>query len=38
MLNSDKLKFEGRAAAKPENHRYSGKENRHHAHDGTAGS
>jgi hypothetical protein len=39
MLKSDKLKLERGAAAETENqNRYNGKENRHHDHDGTAGS
>jgi hypothetical protein len=38
MLKSDKLEFERGAAAKTENHRHSGKENRHDDRDGTAGS
>jgi hypothetical protein len=39
MLKRDKLEFERGAAAEPENQdRYNGKENRHHDHDGTAGS
>jgi hypothetical protein len=39
MLKSDKLEFERGLAAKAENqHRYKGKENRHHERDGTAGS
>src|SRR2546430_317849 len=39
MLKSDKPELERGAAAKTENqHRYKGKENRHHDREGTAGS
>jgi hypothetical protein len=39
MLKRDKPELERGATAKTENqHRYKGKENRHHARDGTAGS
>jgi hypothetical protein len=39
MLKSDNLKFERGAAAKTDSEeQYNGRENRHHDHDGTAGS
>ena len=39
MLKGDKLKFQRGAAAKTESEdRYTGRENRHHDRDGTAGS